>query len=548
MDLFLEILIIFWALISIKQIFFWIYLWQLKEYHIPRFLDHFSTEKGKSLIFNKLRFLKIFIFILFLIVIFLFKNQFELENTLIYILLAIYFAETVLFLKQIIVKSFKKPKITSKSGLLILLCFIVLFLYLALSQNPIDLLAFDIFLPIVVSIIVLLLQPVVVFLRNITLKKATKKIAGMKNLIVIGITGSYGKTTTKEFLTTILQAKFNVLATHEHKNSEMGIASTILNNLKPEHEIFIVEMGAYKKGGIKLLCDMVKPRLGMVTGVTVQHLSLFGSIENLLSAEGGGELAKALPSNGTLFLNAENKYCLDLFKKLNTYGKISKKLYAENGNKLNTEIWAENVEVTAKQLSFVALTRDKQMAHFNLSILGRHNLQNILGAILIAKELGMNLEEISKACENIKPEQAGIIVKEGIHKINIIDSSYSSNPDGAIADLDCLNLFGNVKKVVVMPCLIELGEKSKEMHYKIGQKIAEVCDLAIITTKDKFADIKRGATHPQPLPKERGCEVIFLEDSQEIFHKITTFCKAGDSVLLEGRVPEKLIKLLVNEK
>jgi UDP-N-acetylmuramoyl-tripeptide--D-alanyl-D-alanine ligase len=396
-------------------------------------------------------------------------------------------------------------------------------------------LVFDILTPVIVSLLVLLFQPIAVIGRNVVLKNATKKMASLPNIIVIGITGSYGKTTTKEFLTTILSSKFNVLSTKEHKNSEMGIASTILNDLKPENQIFIVEMGAYKKGGIKLLCDMVKPRLGIVTGVTVQHLSLFGSMENLLSAEGGYELAKALPSNGTLFLNAENKYCLDLYKKLNTYGKINKKLYAENGNKLNVEIWAEDVETSSTNLSFVSLTRDKQMAHFKLNVLGKHNLQNILGAILIAKELGMSLEEISKACQNIKPPQAGTIVKKGVHGINVIDSSYSSNPDGAVADLDCLRLFSG-KRLVIMPCLIELGEKSKEIHYKIGQKIAEVCDLAIVTTKDKFEDIKKGA--------QSNCEVVFLEDPQEIFNKITTFFKEGDTVLLEGRVPEKLLKLL----
>ena len=382
-----------------------------------------------------------------------------------------------------------------------------------------------------------------------------------KNLTVIGITGSYGKTTTKEFLATILSGKFKTLATSNHKNSEMGIADTILKELKPEHEIFIVEMGAYKKGGIKMLCDIINPKIGMVTGVTVQHLSLFGSLENLLSAEGGRELAESLPSSGFIAVNGENKYCVDLYKNIEKINKISRKIYTETSDKIDSDIFAKQIEVSKNNLSFVAVANSpaggKHMAHFDVNILGRHNLQNILGAILVAKELGMSLEEISKACQNIKSEQAGIVLKSGKHNINIIDSSYSSNPDGAIADLNCLKLFGG-KKIVVMPCLIELGEKSKEIHYKIGQKIGEICDLAIITSKDKFSDLKKGfdneVTKRFVIPAKAGIQIsvadkiIFLENSEEIYHKITTFCSEGDSVLLEGRVPQKLVKLLVDEE
>lgn len=522
------IFIILWVVISVKQILFWVYLWQLKEYHIPRFVDHFRTAKGRELLFNKLRIIKMVLFFFAFLPFFF------------WVVLVLYFVETIIFLKQIILKSAKKPKFTKKSAFLVAVCMVAVALILLVSENLSDLLIFDIIMPIIVSGIVLCFQPFVVWARKRILAKASQVISQNPRLTVIGITGSYGKTTTKEFLTTILQSKFKVLSTQEHKNSEMGIAQTILKDLKLEHKIFVVEMGAYKKGGIKLLCDIVNPRFGIVTGVTVQHLSLFGSMENLLSAEGGYELARALPSGGTLFLNADNNYCLDLFKKLNTYGKINKKLYAENGNKLNAKIWAENVEVLPNSLSFVALTRDKQMAHFKVNVLGRHNLQNLLGAILIAKELDMSLEEISKAAESIKPEQAGIVAKQGVHGINIIDSSYSSNPDGAVADLETLKLFSG-KRIVVMPCLIELGKESKNMHQKIGKKIVEVCDLAIITTKDKFDDLKIGAG-------DKADKIIFMENSQDIFNKITTELKDNDAVLLEGRVPAKLTKLLSNEK
>jgi UDP-N-acetylmuramoyl-tripeptide--D-alanyl-D-alanine ligase len=158
---------------------------------------------------------------------------------------------------------------------------------------------------------------------------------------------------------------------------------------------------------------------------------------------------------------------------------------------------------------------------------------------LIAKKLGMDFGEISDGCKKILPQQAGISLKKEMHGINIVDSSYSSNPDGVLADLDYLAVFPN-KKVVVMPCIIELGEKSAEIHEKIGRKIAQVCNMAIITTKDKFASIKKGAMENGM--KEKN--ILLCDKPQDIYSLITLFCKSGDAVLLEGRVPNKLIELL----
>ncbi|GAI48689.1 unnamed protein product, partial [marine sediment metagenome] len=136
-----------------------------------------------------------------------------------------------------------------------------------------------------------------------------------KNLLVVGITGSYGKTSTKEFLATVLSKRFNVLKTKEHQNSEIGISRCILNELKPEHKVFIVEMGAYGKGGIKLLCDIAKPKIGILTGMNEQHLALFGSQENIIKTK--YELIENLPSDGMAIFNGNNKYCSELYGKTN---------------------------------------------------------------------------------------------------------------------------------------------------------------------------------------------------------------------------------------
>jgi len=568
---FVEIIAFLWLVRTIKFILFWIYLWQLKEYHIGRFIDHFSTDKGKTLVFGAISIVKL-ILLIFLLIDSVFLTL------VFYVLFAVWATESLFFIYSIFTKTFKRPVVTKKTIFLTSTSFLLVILYAVFAYNYNDVLGFtfsillfDILTPLLISAVVLLFQPFFVLARNGILKKAAKKISGFKNLTVIGITGSYGKTSTKEFLTTILSSKFNVLSTPEHKNSEIGIAQTILQSLNEKHKIFIVEMGSYSKGGIKLLCDIVKPRIGIVTGVNEQHLATFGSLENLLSAEGGRELAESLPKNGLIILNGDNKYCLDLYKKTGINKKtkapilekigarpstqdLSALVYTVKKDTVDSDIWTEDVEARKDSLHFIAICQDKEIAHFDVSVLGKQNVQNLLGAILIAKELGMNLEEISIACKNIRQEQAGMTLKKGLYGLNIIDSSYSSNPDGVMADLNYLNIFGQnllsldnftqAKKVVVMPCLIELGSKSKEIHRQIGKKIAEVCDLAIITTKDRFDDIKSGAIE-YSMPADK---ILLCDKPADIVNIITTFCKEGDAVLLEGRVPGELIRLLYRSK
>lgn len=478
-----------WFVRNTKAILFYLYLWQLKEYHIGRFLDHFRTEKGEKLLLNPLNIFKFFLLLSFPFLPLL------LSFALFLLYIFEFFKAIIDFLKGKI----KKPVLTKKTAFLIsaILILETVFLYIIFLNFGEDiilftfwLLLFDILTPLIVSAIVLLLQPLTVLARNKIIQKAKLKISQFKNILVIGITGSYGKTSTKEFLATILSEKFKVLKTKEHQNSEVGISQCILNDLKPEHEIFIVEMGAYNRGGIKLLCDIAKPKLGILTGINEQHMATFGSQDNIIKAK--YELIESLPKDGTAFFNAKNKYCLDLYNKTS----IKKYLYGE----------------TAK-------------------IFGEENL---MAAMAAAKELGMTNEEISVAVGKIGNKLPGIQQKRGVNGLIVFDATYSANPDSVIGHLEYLKTFLG-KKVIIIPCLIELGKASKEVHRRIGQKIGEVCDLAIITTKDRFKEIQEGASK----------KALFLENPKEIFEKIKSFCKEGDIILLESRVPIALIRLLI---
>ncbi|MCX6724349.1 MAG: Mur ligase family protein [Candidatus Staskawiczbacteria bacterium] len=523
-----------WLFWEVKYVLFWLYLWQLKDYHVGRFADHFRTHKGKKILLDVSRVIKLVLFVLFLAL-----GSFFVY--LLYILLLVYLAEFLMLLRSVINRSIKKPKKTFKILFLGAVSFAVVVLFLAEMlkfNSPALLLGFDILTPIVVSVIVLLFQPIFVLMRNHTLRKARDKMEKIKSLgglKVIAITGSYGKTSTKEFLSAILSKKYKVLKTKEHQNSEIGIAKCILQELKPSHQIFIAEVGAYDKGKVKEVCSILKPKIGIVTGVNEQHLALFGSLKNLLSAEGGGELADSLSKDGLLVVNGDNKYCLDLYRKFNG----NKRIYSLSNKIMNSDIWTEEMIVAKKFVSFIAVNRNKEMSHFTANVLGGHCVQNLLGAILIARELGMSFGEISVACGNIFEEQAGMTLKSGKYGINIVDSSYSANPDGVFADLDYLSVFQG-KRLIVMPCLIELGKKSGEIHQKIGRKIGEICDLAVITSKDKFEEIKKGAIGAGMEDRD----ILLCDKPQDICSIITLSCKAGDVVLLEGRVPGELINLL----
>ncbi len=532
----LVILSILWLIRTTKIALFYIYLWQLKEYQVKRFLDHFTTAKGRQLIFNGLNLVKIV-----LAVVFFFQPV-----VFFYLLLTLYLIETLKVFLDILQKRLKRPVLTKKTAVLVpaaifleILFLLVLFLNLEnIYWLAFGLLIFDILSPIIFSLLVLAFQPLTVFLRNQIIKKAKKKREQYKDLLVIGITGSYGKTSTKELLATILSEKFSVLKTKNHQNSEMGISQCILNDLKKEHKIFIVEMGAYGKGGINLLCDIVKPKIGILIGINEQHLALYGSQKNIIKTK--YELIKSLPTDGTAIFNGANKYCSELYEKT----EIRKKLC--NGNLertivsaiLDPDIWAENIKVEKEWIFFKVCLKNGEEANFRVNLIGRQHIENILLAVCCAKELGMSLEEISRACLKIKPEQGGVklLKKDGL---TILDASYSANLNGVIADLDYLKIYSG-KKIIIMPCLIELGEVSEKVHKKIGRKIGEICDLAIITTKEKFKEIKQGT-------ENSSLSILLIEKPKEIIEKTKGFSGTEDVILLEGRVPKKVIDFLKNE-
>lgn len=516
---------ILWLIKEIKSTLFWIYLWQLKEYHLGRFIDHFRTVQGKKIFFNLQFIFKIFLYFSF----FYFSKHFLIFSILLFF---VYIFESLNFLRKILKKKLLYPKFTLKSTFLVLVslfCFFIIFK--AFFSNIQTLLLYDIFDFAVICGLVFTFQPLTSILRKRSLNLATKKRKEFKNLIVIGITGSFGKTSTKEFLATILEYKYGrdrVLKTPAHFNSEIGISKVILDNLNITHLFFVCEMGAYNKGGIKKLAKIVQPKIGIVTGVNEQHLALFGSFENLLSAEGGKELLEALPKDGLLIYNGDNEILQNLYSQIN----FEKRTVGIKNSQVDLQ--AFNIKVQKDSLSFFVVSKKEgEVIEITTNLIGAQNIPNLLLAICCAQELGIEIAESAVALRYLKPEQGGVTLVKTPKYFNVVDASYSTNPDAVLAHLDYLKIWQG-KKVILMPSLIELGKKAKEVHQKIGKKIYEVCDLAIITTKDYFKEIK----------KEGKEKVFYTSDPKKVYDLIRLFRGEEDVILIEGRVKDEIKQVL----
>lgn len=526
-------IVIAWFLVTVKSISFWIYLWQLKNYHIGRFVDHFRTEKGKHSLFNAVSAVKFILFAAMLLTA-SFQADFLSQAMFAAAMLVVYALEAVKAARDALSRKLRLPVYTKKAsilwGLLLVMTLLFAFNLFFLGFHPIlfpfdplvFLVAYDLSLPITVSIAVLAFQPFAVLARSRIVAQAVHKRAQFPELKVIGITGSFGKTSTKEFLSFILSFRFRVLQTKEHQNSEVGISQCILNELMKDHEVFVCEMGAYGKGGIKLLAGIAKPSIGIFTGANEQHLATFGSMKNLLSAEGGKELVEALPKTGIAIFNGNNIHAKDLYLKTN----MPHALLCGSGQGL--DISAHDIRVEQQKISFVVKTKDGRQESIEASLVGGHNVDNLLLAIAGAKALGMQLADIVQQIRQMPQDLGTMKLFESKQGFSVIDSTYSANPDGVLSALEYFAVWPG-KKILVMPCLIELGKASKNVHMRLGKKIQEVCDLAIITTKEHFVDIQQGSD-----------KVVFIPEKQEIVEKIKSTVHAGDAVLLEGRGPLKV--------
>lgn len=323
--------------------------------------------------------------------------------------------------------------------------------------------------------------PIELYVYNSFLKKAKQKLSKRPNLKIVGITGSYGKTSSKNILNSILNSKHISFTTPKSFNTPNGIIKTINDDLDKFTEVFIVEMGACQIGDINELCDIVHPKYGIITSIGVAHLETFKSEENI--QKGKFELIENLPSDGVAVLNKDdiNQVNYKLKNKVKT-------IWIGIDNK-SSDIYATDIKMSNDGLVFNVFI-EKKKYKFETILLGRHNVYNILGGIALGLEFGIEIEKLQKAVKKLKPIEHRLELKEqgGIY---IIDDAYNSNPVGSSSAVEVLSMMPG-KKIIVTPGMIELGEKEYELNKEFGKQIAKVCDEVILVGEKQTKPILEG--------------------------------------------------------
>jgi len=385
-------------------------------------------------------------------------------------------------------KRAKKPLVVTKRVMRMFITLVIIYALLIALASALEgsriyfyaAFALAVFLnPLTVLFANLLMKPVEKSINNGFIRDAERIIREMPRLTVIGVTGSYGKTSVKFYLGKLLSAKYNVLVTPESYNTTLGVVRTVREHLRPTHEIFVCEMGAKGTGEIKEICDIVKPKMGVITSIGPQHLETFGSIENIISTK--FELERALPEGGTIFLNTDNDY---IAARGVTATRVS------YGSDREADYRARDIKVTEQGSEFKMTGRDGEEYSFVTRLIGRHNVQNIAGAIAVADTLGVAMEDIAVQVRRLESVPHRLqLIRRG--KDLIIDDAFNSNPSGAKAALSVLGEFSGLKALVT-PGMIELGEKQYELNYEFGRQAAEVCDFVALVGEKQTKPIYDG--------------------------------------------------------
>jgi len=455
----------------------------------------------------------------------------SLMNQTILLLAILYFVLFIYYFKVLKKETTKiKFKITSRVKRMFITLAIIysLMVYFSIDLKPIYVgIIFGSFITLncfIVYLVNVINKPIekCVYLYYFT--KAKKKVKEMPRLEVIGVTGSYGKTSSKNILADILKVKYDTMPTPKNFNTPYGLMLTINNHLDKFTEYFIAEMGACEVGQIKELCDFVKPKYGILTRIGVAHLDSFKSEENIQKTK--FELIESLPSDGIGILNMDDPKQV-LYKVKNNCQ--IKWIAIDNKD---ADLVASNIKATHKGMTFdVKFKGEKKSYKLETKLLGNANIYNILAAVMLASNLGMSMEEIQRGVKGINVIEHRLeLKKQG--NLNIIDDAYNSNPIGSKMALDSLKLMPG-KKVIVTPGMIELKDKQYELNFEFGRQIADVCDQVILVGKNQTKPIYDGLMDKK-YPKNK---ISVFDDVFEAFNLVRSM-EGGSYILLENDLPD----------
>ena len=388
-------------------------------------------------------------------------------------------------------------------------------------------------IPFIPALANLINKPIETRINRWFIDDAARMLREHENLRIIGITGSFGKTSVKYYLTTLLSEGFRVLMTPESYNTPMGIVRTIREHLQPTHEIFVCEMGARHLHDIKEITDIVHPDDGIVTSIGYQHLETFHSLENIISTK--YELLDAVDEKE----KAEGRTCGKHLKFVNGDNEIirANMKYTDAityGLNDGNDYQAKDIQVTGAGTSFTVTSPGGESAEFTTHLVGRHNVENIVGAIAAANSLGIPMPKLKMAVRRLQSVPHRLELKKH-GNVSILDDAYNSNPNGAKVALETLALFEDCVRILVTPGMVELGEKEAEYNEEFGRQAAAVCDYIILIGQKNSEAIKKGALSAGFSEDKLFVKQTFTEGSQLMYQ-----LDAGKEkvILLENDLPD----------
>lgn len=366
-------------------------------------------------------------------------------------------------------------------------------------------------------------RPIEESIKKKYLNDAKKRLEGFNQLIKIGITGSYGKTSSKNILQSILSEQFYSLMTPASFNTPMGVTRTIREHLKPIHEVFICEMGADHVGDIKELCEFIHPSIGVVTSIGPQHLNTFGSLENIIQEK--MQMIENLPEDGLGIIYKDNEY-------IRNYSIKNKcRLVSYGIKESDVDYYATNIVYSPKGSTFTIVTKNDEV-DFETRLLGEHNIANICAAIAIARELKVEWKDLQHAVKKVQYVQHRLEVKK-INGFTFIDNAFNSNPVGSAMSLEVMKMMPN-QRFVITPGMIDLGKQQDELNKEFGRKMKDRVDVAILVGIQQTKPIVEGL---QEVNFEAS-NIHVCKTVKEAFALVYTLATPADTILLENDLPD----------
>lgn len=384
--------------------------------------------------------------------------------------------------------------------------------------------AFPLMLPVLVLLAGMLAAPMEKFIQNLYFRDAQRILRSRPDLIKIGITGSYGKTSVKFILGTLLSEKYQTLVSPASFNTPMGLTKVIRNSLTPSHQVFVAEMGARHVGDIRELCRLVHPEIGLLVSIGPQHLETFGSMERIAGTK--YELMDAIPGSGCCFFLDDGGTVTDL------YEKTEKPKMLASVKPGTGDVWAENMEVSQNGSTFLLCTRTQRIP-CTTRLLGEHNIGNILLAASVCFHLGMTGTQISRGISQLEPVEHRLQLLPTAGGITMIDDAFNSNPRGAHAALQVLKRFPE-RRIIVTPGMVELGADEEKYNYDFGVEMAACVDLAILVGPKRTKAIQQGLMDGG-FEKEKLFVVKSLDEATGVMRSLA---RRGDTVLFENDLPD----------